>query len=150
MIAKHLPSMLSLANTIINLKGSELSENDIETSKNILESCKFDMEKCYKNNKLANATGVLKGSTDESIKCQIIEQINKNTSKLTKNDKAKIVADTLQKAQMTIDINKINSEYNSSNSIKDTDALLSYFFLVSSEFIKVITNALKLINRYKE
>ena len=51
MIARHLPDMLRLANSIINLKGSQLSENDIEESKNILESCKSDMENCYKNNK---------------------------------------------------------------------------------------------------
>ena len=150
MIARHLPDMLRLANSIINLKGSQLSENDIEESKNILESCKSDMENCYKNNKLAKATGALKGSTDESVKRQIIEQIDKNSSKLTKRNKAKEVADKLQKACDSIDKDKINSEYNDTNSINDTDKLLSYFLLVASDFIKLINDILKLIKRYKE
>lgn len=150
MIARHLPDMLRLANTIINLKGSQLSEDDIAESKNILESCKSDMESCYKNNKLAKATGVLKGSTDESVKRQIVEQIDKNSSKLTKRNKAKEVADKLQKACDSINKDKINSEYNNTNSITDTDELLSYFLLVASDFIKLITDVLKLIKKYKD
>ena len=49
-----------------------------------------------------------------------------------------------------VDKDKINSEYNDTNSINDTDKLLSYFRLVASDFIKLINDILKLIKRYKE
>ena len=128
----------------------KLTDDKVFKSRDILKSCKSDMESCYKNNKLAKATGVLKGSTDESVKRQIVEQIDKNSSKLTKRNKAKEVADKLQKACDSIDKDKINSEYNDTNSINDTDKLLSYFLLVSSDFIKLITDVLKLIKKYKD
>ena len=51
-------------------------------------------------------------------------------------------------SELTLD--KINSEYNDTNSINDTDKLLSYFLLVASDFIKLINDILKLIKRYKE
>ena len=71
-------------------------------------------------------------------------------NRLTKRNKAKEVADKLQKACDSIDKDKINSEYNDTNSINDTDKLLSYFLLVASDFIKLINDILKLIKRYKE
>ena len=53
MIMRHLPDMLHLANTIIKLNGTKLTDAEVFKSRDILKSCKSDMEACRENkNKL--------------------------------------------------------------------------------------------------
>lgn len=146
-ISGVIPTLNTIANTVSNIDKEKLKKSDFKELSNSAVDLTRRMQ-IIQESPLYKATAIRDANDNNNL--ETIQRIIHKNGKVLSNDiQLNSVLNNIKSAVNSIDINKINSNYNQTHIITNKDDLLQFFHKIGPEFLDILKNITKLINRYK-